>query len=87
MSHANESVDQKQSETSSLDIVKPFVLIISFSGLAEAARGRGNSNANMPSFKLTTVNVTLVVFITMLISWLGISEMTLLSVHLPPITS
>jgi hypothetical protein len=76
------------SEVSSLDTFHQTIPSrFSFAGLAEAARGRGNSHANLPSFRLTTVNVSLVVLITTFISWLRISEMTLLSVHLPLIKS
>lgn len=56
-------------------------------GLAEAARGRGNSRANYPSVSLIiTTNALLLLLITKLVSC-GISELTFLSVHSPLITS
>ncbi|CRL05482.1 CLUMA_CG018236, isoform B [Clunio marinus] len=51
-------------------------------GLAEAARGRGNSHSNVPSFRLTMVSAAMVVLLTMFISC-GISDVTFLSIHLP----
>lgn len=84
--------DKVNLKVSSLDTLfsplKPLSssFTFSFAGLAEAARGRGNSRANLPSFRLTATNAALLLLITMFISR-GINEVTLLSAHLPLITS
>ena len=54
------------------------------SGIAEPARGRGNSRANLPYFRF--INAILFVLFTTFVSR-GISEMTFLSAHLPLITT
>ncbi|KAL7020222.1 hypothetical protein ACKWTF_011422 [Chironomus riparius] len=53
-------------------------------GIAEPARGRGNSRANLPYFRF--INAILFVLFTTFVSR-GISEMTFLSAHLPLITT
>lgn len=56
-------------------------------GLAEAARGRGNSRANYPSVRLIiAANALLLLLITSFVSR-GIRKLTFLSVHSPLITS
>lgn len=82
----NEKGEEKVNPKYHLLTLSQNHLIPFITGLAEAARGRGNSRANLPSFRHTTTNAVLLVLITTLISR-GISEVTFLSLHLPLITS
>ena len=61
-----------------------FISYLVISGIAEPARGRGNSRANLPYFRF--INAILFVLFTTFVSR-GISEMTFLSAHLPLITT